>query len=159
MVAYPLPAPVVLAAPVTLTGATTKSTVLTGTSIPAGTLAAGQVWEITAHGSLTTLASTDKYTIELDLDGASAFSWGAQQPNSGGTITGGEWNIWMKVIFASATSYSVWGWNGFNYFYSAQTDTAALTASAAAHAFSLAMTPTNAAASITVTGACIQRTA
>lgn len=156
MVAYPLPAAAVLAAPVTVTGVAVKQTVLSDAVSGFG---AGQIWEVNAHGRLTTAVVTDSYEIELDLDGSSVFNWGVQVANSGALITNGEWNAWMKVMFGSATSFTVWGWDGFNFFFSSQNDVTPGTAAAGPHTLSLGITPNNAAASITVDGAALQRTA
>lgn len=157
MVAYPLPAASTLAAPVTVTGVTAKTPLLSGLSIPASTLAAGQLYKAEAWGVLTTAAITDAYTLELDYGATDVMDFGAQVV-SGTLQTGVRWNMSLTLEMMSATLARCWGWDGLAFFFSAQNGKET-TLNALAAIFSLQVTPNNVAASLTCNGAFIRREA
>lgn len=162
MVAYPLPAPTTLAAPVTVTGVTAKTTLLSGPSIAAAgagytALAAGQIYRAEAWGVLTTAATADSFTLEWDLGAVNLMDWGAQTVAS--TLqANARWNATFTLEMMSATLARCWGWDGLAYFFSTQNGRESTLAGSAA-TFALAVTPSDASASITCEGALIQRVA
>jgi hypothetical protein len=147
-----------LGAPVTVTGVTAKTQLLAGPTVPAGALTAGQVYRVTAWGALTTTASTQTVQFEVDYGATDVFTWGAQQPNSGGTVTGAAWMLDITLLAQSATSMTGCGLDSLNFFPSSENQQAPAAVSATvANTFSLQLTPSAAAVSVTCNGAVIRR--
>jgi hypothetical protein len=151
--------PVVSAGPVTVTGVTAKTLLATGITVPAGTLAAGQSYSCRAWGRITTTVDTQTVTLELDLGSTSVMNWGAQEPNSGAVVTGAAWFL---EIFVNCTGGQVnaAGWNGLNYSFSVLNETdPTVISNTPALPFTLNVTPSDVAVSITMNGFVFQRTA
>lgn len=147
-----------LAAPVTVTGSVAKTALLTGPTVPAGALAGGQVYRVTAWGAVTTTASTQTIQFEVDYGATSVFTWSAQQPNSGGTVTGAAWMLDITLLAQSSTSITAAGLDNLNFFPSSENQQGPTTVSAtAANTFSLQLTNSATAVSVTCNGAVIRR--
>ena len=162
MVSYPLPPAATFAAPVTVAGPVTKQAVLTGLTLPASgqnALGAGQIYEACAWGILSTALAADTFTLELDYGSTDLMDWGAQQPNSGGVSTNVRFLLEFTVEMMSATLARASGWNGLSFFFSSLTSRESTIAAGTAASWSLAVTPSSAADSITFEGGYIRRVA
>lgn len=152
--------PVVGAGPVTVTGVTAKTPLGTGITVPAGSLAASQAYHLRAWGTVTTTVDTQTVTFELDYGSTQLLSFGAQTPNSGAPVTGAAWMLEISVDALSATAVTAGGWDGLNFFFSAVNQAASVAVtSSTAKAFSLQVTPSDIAVSVTMNGFLFRRTA
>lgn len=147
-----------LGAPVTVTAVTAKTQLLAGPTVPAGGLTKGQIYRVTAWGSLTTTASAQTVQFEVDYGATSVFTWGAQQPNSSGTVTGGAWLLDVTLLAQSSTSMTAAGLDSLNFFPSSENQQAPTAVPAtSAQTFSLQLTNSATAVSVTCNGAVIRR--
>lgn len=147
-----------LAAPVTVTGTTAKTALLSGLTVPAGALTAGQVYRVQAWGSLNTTASAQTVQLEVDYGSTSLMTWSAQQPNSGGTVTNGAWLMDVEILAQSPTSMTAAGTDYLNFSFASQNQQAPTTVSATvANTFSIQLTNSATAVSVTCNGAIIRR--
>jgi hypothetical protein len=149
-------APVTNSAPATITGVTSIQTLATGITVPAGGLAAGQIYRMCAWGSLTTTVDTQTFTFALvwgGTGGTSLMTFGAQTPSSSAPVTGGAWMVQFDALALSATSFTAWGWDGLNFFPSGLTQQAPTTVTnATSKQLVMSVTPSANACSITVNG-------
>lgn len=139
----------------TVTGTTALTALASGITVPANTLAAGQVYRFKAWGTHTTTASTQTVQIGLywgGIAGTSLLNWGLQQPNSSGTTTNGAWMAEWEVVVLSTTSVTTAGWDGLNYFFSSLTEGNTTITSTANEQFVVGVTPSATAVSITCAG-------
>jgi hypothetical protein len=155
-------APVVNTVPVTVTGVTAATLLGSGITIPAGGLAVGQLYEFVAWGVITTTVLTQSVTLDLyfgGIAGTAVLGLGPTQPNSAGTVTNAPWCAWMQLEVVSATQVNAWGWDGFNFFFSALNQQSAVTVSnVAPEQLVMGVTPSAAAVSMTANGSyCIRR--
>lgn len=152
--------PVVAAGPVTVTGTTAKTILSNGIAVPAAGLAASQAYHLRAWGSVTTTASTQTIQLELDLGSTQVFTWGAQQPNSGATVTGAAWMAEISVDVLSPGAVTAAGWDGLDFFFSSlnQSGPTVITGTAA-RTFGFYVTPSDNAVSVTMNGFLFRRTA
>jgi hypothetical protein len=159
MVYYPPQSAVVLSAPATVSGVSTKQTLLAGQIVPAGGFAAGQIYRVSAWGVLTTAVITDTFTFELDLGGSQLSTFGAQNPSSGGLISNAVWTFEGELTLQSQTSITGWIEDALNFFPSAVTDFGPTTIPTTAQQFALAVTPSDASSAITIRGGYCMRLA
>lgn len=139
----------------TVTGVTALTTLASGITVPANTLAAGQVYRFKAWGGVTTTASAQTVAISLlwgGISGTTLLTWSAQQPNSSGTTTNGAWMAEWEVVVLSSTSVTTSGWDGLNYYFSSLTQTPTTITSTANEQFVIGVTPSATAVSITCAG-------
>lgn len=148
-----------LTAPLTITGTTAKTLALAGPTIPANGLTAGQTYRVVAWGTVSTTVDTQTITLEIDYGVTDVFTFGAQPPNSGATVTGAAWRFEADLIVDSPTSISASGWDGLNFFFSSLNQSVAAVTSTTAKAFTFQITPSDVAVSVTVNGAYFQRIA
>lgn len=147
-----------LNAPVTVTGTAAKTNLLSGMTVPAGALAAGQLYRVQAWGSVTTTVNTQTVLFEVDYGATSVFTWGAQQPNSGATVTGAAWMLDVTLLAQSSISMTACGQDGLDFFPSSDNQQAPTAVSATvANTFTLQLTNSAAAVSVTCNGAAIRR--
>lgn len=141
----------------TVTGVTAKTLLATGITVPAGALAAGQAYRITAWGVLSTTVDTQTVTFELDYGATALLNFGAQNPNSSATVTNSPWRVEFEVYVISATSVSVSGWDILNFFFASGNGATVTVASSTAKAFTLQVTPSATAVSVTCSGFTCER--
>lgn len=139
----------------TVTGVTALTLLASGITVPANTLAAGQVYRFKAWGGVTTTASTQTVQIGLywgGIAGTSLLNWGLQQPNASGTTSNGAWMAEWEVVVLSTTSVTTGGWDGLNYYFSSLTEGNTTITSTANEQFVVGVTPSATAVSITCAG-------
>lgn len=151
-------ATVTKSAPQTVTGTTAKTALLTAAALPSGTLAAGQVYRVTAWGALTTTASTQTVTFEVDFGSTSVFGWGAQEPNSGGTETGSAWFWDVTLLVQAGPKVTGAGTDSLAFFpYGTNQSTPTTVTNTGTQGFSIQLTNSDVAVSVTCNGAIIRR--
>jgi hypothetical protein len=135
----------------TVTGVTVETLLASGITVPASGLAAKQVYRFIAAGTLTTTVDTQTFEFRLrwgGLTGTLIFDFGAQNPNSGATVTGANWQIDFDVVANSATQLGVIAANGLAYFPSAEGVAVTNVANTVAEQFVLSVQPSAAAATV-----------
>lgn len=153
---YQLTRPAAVATgPTTITGANTKQLLAAGVTVPANSLGAGQVFTFRAWGTLSTNAASDTFTFALmwgGVSGTQIFTWGAQQPNGSSTVSGVSWLTQFEIVAESATSVTVCGWNGLDYYFTSETQAGTTVSNTSAEQLVLAVTPLSTSDSITCAG-------
>lgn len=147
-------APVVVTTDQVVSGAV-QGALVSGITVPSGGFAAGQVYRIHAWGQLTTAAGTDTVTFALlvgGLGGTQVFTFGAQQPNSGGAVAGVSWEVDVEMELRTALQTSVRADDGLNFFPSALTNQTATITNASPQQIVLAVTNSAAGDSVTAHG-------
>lgn len=138
-----------------ITGTTTLTTLAAGSTLAANTLQQGQVYKFKAWGVLSTTATAQTFTIALYFGGTGGtllLSFGAQQPNSGATVTNGAWVADFDVVAVSATSLAITGWDGVDFFFNSQNDGVVTVSNTTSKQLVIGVTPSASGASITCTG-------
>jgi hypothetical protein len=152
---YPLTLLATAGAGSTVTGTTSLTQLAGGITVPANTLAAGQVYRFKAWGGITT--TVDTQTVEIGLywggvSGTSLLNWGVQNPDSSAVISGAAWMAEWDVLVLSTTSVSTSGWDGLTYYFSSLTEGTTSITSTAAEQFVVGVTPSATAVSVTCAG-------
>lgn len=139
----------------TITGTTALTALASGLVVPASALAAGQAYTFKAWGALTTTLAAQTFTLALywgGIAGTQLITFGAAQPNSGGTETGASWMVEYEIVANSATSIAVMGIDGLAYFFNSQTNATTTVANSSSEQFVIGVTPSASACSITCSG-------
>jgi len=139
----------------TVTGVTALTALASGSTISANTLAAGQVYTFKAWGLLSTAATANTVTFGLywgGISGTQLLSWGAQQPSSSSTVTNGTWTAQFEVVANTATSLSVSGWDGLDFFFTSLTSSVTTVSNTASQQLVLGVTPSATGVSVTCNG-------
>jgi len=108
----------------TVTGVTAETLLASGYTVASGGLAAGQVYHMVAHGTITTTVDTQTLDLRLrygGLAGTVILDFGSQNPNASATITNGRWRFEADVMLTDATHMSVSGQDALNFFPTAVT--------------------------------------
>lgn len=108
-----------LSAATTITGTVALSTLVTGYTLPAGSLAAGQIYEFEAWGVVTTTLAAQ--TVDLSvyfggLGGTKILDMGAQHPNSGAAVTNAAWGFKGTIYALDGATVTCVGWDFYNFF-------------------------------------------
>lgn len=145
----------------TVTGVSTLQSLVPGYTLPAGSLAAGQIFEFEAWGVVTTTLAAQTVDLALFLGGiggTNILDMGAQQPNSSAAVTNAAWGIRGTVLALDATHMTAVGWDFYNFFPSGCNQKSPVVVSnASAAQLVLGVTPSAAAVSITANGGYIRR--
>lgn len=145
----------------TVTGVSVATALIPGYTLPAGSLAAGQIFEFEAWGVITTTLAAQTVDLQLlfgGLGGTVVLDMGAQQPNSGGTLTNAAWGIRGTLLAIDGTHTTAVGWDFFNFFPSGSNQkSSTVVSNASAAQLVLAVTPSASAVSITANGGYIRR--
>lgn len=142
--------------PATVTGATTIQALASGITVPAGGLAAGQIYHVVAWGVLTT-ATAETVTFGLHYGGTAGvdlLDFGSQTP---GTQSGATWMCQWDVQITGATTATAGGFNGPAFSPQTLNQKNSTGLSAAAAAFTVTVTPSATDVSVTLNGGYCER--
>lgn len=145
----------------TVTGVSTLQSLVPGYTLPAGSLAAGQIFEFEAWGVVSTTLAAQTVDLAVffgGIGGTNVMDMGAQQPNSGGAVTNAAWGIKGTLLALDSTHMTGVGWDFYNFFPSGcnQKSPVVVNNSSAAQLV-IGVTPSAAAVSITANGGYIRR--
>lgn len=144
----------------TVTGVSAETLLLSGVTIPAGALKAGQAWRLVAQGTLTTTVDTQTVDFKFrwgGLTGTQLMDFGAQNPDSGGTLTGARWRWEADIVATSATELSVSAVDALNFFFSSVSGAETAVTNTAAEQFVLTVTPSSTAETVVCTSFHMER--
>lgn len=139
----------------TVTGDTNEHVLAAGLTLPSGGNKAGQVFRFVAWGVLTTTLAAQTVDLRLRLGGLAGtniLDFATQQPNSGGTVTGGRWRYQADIVFLTPTNVDVSAENALNFFYSSETGANTNVSNSAAQQLVLTEQGSAAAVSVQCTG-------
>ena len=139
----------------TVTGDTIEHVLAAGLTLPSGANAAGQTFRFVAWGLLSTTLAAQTVDLRLrlgGLTGTNILDFGAQQPNSGGTVTGGRWRYVADILFLTPTNVDVSGEDSLNFFFSSETGANTNVSNSAAQQLVLTEQGSAAAVSVQCTG-------
>lgn len=146
----------------TVTGVTAETVLAGGITVPAGGLAAGQVYHFVATGTITTTVDTQTIDMRLrfgGLAGTLVYDFGVQNPDGSGVITGASWRAEFNIIVTSATNLVISGQNALNFFYTSTANTSTAVTNAVAKQLTLTVQPSATAVSMTCAGFSCERVA
>jgi hypothetical protein len=148
-------------APATVTGTTSETVLAAGITVPAGALAARQIYDFDAWGTITTTADIQTVTLNIRFGGVAGtvvMTWGSQNPDSSATLTNAAWSLHVRLLVQPGLKITGWGLDGLNFFPSAQNEQAPTSVTnTGAQQFVLTVIPSATAVSMTVNGsACVR---
>jgi hypothetical protein len=146
----------------TVTGVTAETLLASGITVPAGGLAAGQVYRFVAVGTITTTVDTQTIDLRLrfgGLAGTLILDFGAQTPNSGAPVTAVAWSAQFDIIATTATNLVVSAQDALNFFTSSVNGSSTAVTNTVAKQFVLTVQPSATAVDMICTGFYCQRTA
>lgn len=145
----------------TVTGTVAATLLASGMTVPAGALAVGEIINFRAWGVLSTTVNTQTFTLALDwggIAGTVVVSSGAQNPNNSGAVTNQSWWIEGSIQCTAANTLTAMLYDHMSFLsFSEASASGVAVPTATANQLVLSVTPSAAAASITVTGGYFQR--
>lgn len=146
----------------TVTGVTTEQILAAGITVPAGGLAAGQVYRFIAVGTITTTADTQTIDLRLrwgGLTGTVIMDFGTQNPDSSGVVNGVIWSAAFEIIATTATRLVTSSQDALNFFTTSVNGSSTAVTNTAADQFVLTVQPSATAVDMVCTGFYCQRVA